>query len=326
MSFLKPKTYNLQPNTGQTMILTVLVFSSTLLSVTLIGGFIMLYQIRHAGDFTNSARAIFAADTGVNWWTCFSSGGCTTPANSSLTINGLFDNGASFEIKEETAGIKVIGRAGNSKRAFLLESLISATCEPDVMLVIDANDNLSNSEKGTYENQLKFFVDELSSSTYGQAYMGIAVSLGNNASLAQGLTSSTSTLRLKIDALAYFDQFNLSDALRISESQLINNGRDDSFHPNYIVVTTDRHPDRPVNSAYAEADAAATSTVIKAAGITIVVASIDDASPEGSVWHGYYQSLASPDHYVSSTDPGAYDGSFRQILQKVNDDWLSICR
>jgi len=125
MFFLKPKTYNLESRTGQTMILTVIVLSGTLLSITLTAGLIMLYQIREAGNFTNTTKAVFAADTGINWWLYFNSPSYISSNNSS-TINGLLRaNGANFEILEEAAGIKVIGQAGSSKRAFLIQPVAS---------------------------------------------------------------------------------------------------------------------------------------------------------------------------------------------------------
>ena len=49
------------------MILAVLALGSTMLGVTAIAGFLMLYQIRQATDFEGSAKALFAADTGTEW-------------------------------------------------------------------------------------------------------------------------------------------------------------------------------------------------------------------------------------------------------------------
>jgi hypothetical protein len=52
---------------GQVMVLTVLSLGGTLLGVTAIAGLLMLFQIRQATDLGNSAKAIFAADTGIEW-------------------------------------------------------------------------------------------------------------------------------------------------------------------------------------------------------------------------------------------------------------------
>ena len=47
------------------MLLSVLAISGTFLAVSAIAGLLMIYQIRRTTDFANSAKAIFAADAGV---------------------------------------------------------------------------------------------------------------------------------------------------------------------------------------------------------------------------------------------------------------------
>lgn len=49
------------------MLIAVLAFGGAILGATAIAGLLMLYQIRATRDAQNSARAIFAADTGVEW-------------------------------------------------------------------------------------------------------------------------------------------------------------------------------------------------------------------------------------------------------------------
>ena len=49
------------------MILAVLMLGGAMLGVTAIAGLLMLYQIRQSTDYENSAKAIFAADAGVEW-------------------------------------------------------------------------------------------------------------------------------------------------------------------------------------------------------------------------------------------------------------------
>ena len=49
------------------MILTVLVLGGTILGATTIAGLLTVYQIRQTTDLGNSAKAIFAADTGIEW-------------------------------------------------------------------------------------------------------------------------------------------------------------------------------------------------------------------------------------------------------------------
>lgn len=54
-------------NSGQVMLVTVLAISGTLLSVTAIAGYLMLNQIRQTTDVVNSTKAVFAADSGLEW-------------------------------------------------------------------------------------------------------------------------------------------------------------------------------------------------------------------------------------------------------------------
>ena len=52
---------------GQAMLIATLAFSGAILGATTIAGLLMLYQIRATRDSGNSAKAIFAADAGVEW-------------------------------------------------------------------------------------------------------------------------------------------------------------------------------------------------------------------------------------------------------------------
>lgn len=47
------------------MIISVLTLSAALLAATGIGGLLMIYQLRSANDAVNSAKALFAADAGI---------------------------------------------------------------------------------------------------------------------------------------------------------------------------------------------------------------------------------------------------------------------
>jgi hypothetical protein len=52
---------------GQVMLLTVLTLGGTLLGITTIAGLLMIYQVRQGTDLSKSAKAIFAADSGIEW-------------------------------------------------------------------------------------------------------------------------------------------------------------------------------------------------------------------------------------------------------------------
>lgn len=63
------KSLKRKSNSGQVMLLSVLVLSGLLLSATAIAGLLVRYQIRQTTDIENSARAFFAADSAQEWQT-----------------------------------------------------------------------------------------------------------------------------------------------------------------------------------------------------------------------------------------------------------------
>ena len=87
---------------GQVMLLTVVILTSTILATTAIAGFLTLLQLKQAGGASDSMRAIFAADTGLEWelYKHFKD-----PAYPQPTM----DNGASFRITPTTGGVKSTG-------------------------------------------------------------------------------------------------------------------------------------------------------------------------------------------------------------------------
>lgn len=119
-------------NTGQIMILSVLALGGTILGVTTIAGLLMAYQIRQATDFAFSAKAIFAADGGLEWglYNFY----CTTdPAKTPCPLPApAFSNGASFAVQCANASgdfsdcddlasatvLRSVGTAGEASRAF----------------------------------------------------------------------------------------------------------------------------------------------------------------------------------------------------------------
>ncbi len=62
---------------GQVMILSVMMLGGILLSGAAIAGLLMLYQIKASNDVVASAKAVFAADTGLEAasWCAFGSNG-----------------------------------------------------------------------------------------------------------------------------------------------------------------------------------------------------------------------------------------------------------
>jgi len=101
-------------DTGQVMLLTVLVIGGLLLGASSIAGLLMVYQLRQASDITNSTKAIFAADSGLEWelYRMFKDSGYPKPA---MTNNANFNTTV-----YGTSTIKSVGNSQNSSRAFEL--------------------------------------------------------------------------------------------------------------------------------------------------------------------------------------------------------------
>ena len=103
------------------MILTILALGGTILAGTTVAGLLVAYQIRQTTDLANSAKAIFAADTGIEWglYQFFKSG--TPPALSNkATFTTICYDEASGQIDCANASvvrIRSVGRAAAVSRA-----------------------------------------------------------------------------------------------------------------------------------------------------------------------------------------------------------------
>lgn len=107
---------------GQAIVLAVLALGGIVLSATAVAGLLMTHQIRQTTDAANSAKAVFAADAGIECglYNALKSGSCP------LDSGNTFLNDAKYEVKVEilpnttSTSITSKGIAGNSRRAFLL--------------------------------------------------------------------------------------------------------------------------------------------------------------------------------------------------------------
>lgn len=123
----RAKTVN--KRSGQAMLIAVITLGATMLGATTIAGLLMLYQIRQATDFANSAKSIFAADAGAEWalYNYFQLSG------QSEVPRPTFSNGASVSVNCYDASSTIMptctattsanaiskGSAGDTKRALL---------------------------------------------------------------------------------------------------------------------------------------------------------------------------------------------------------------
>lgn len=112
MNFLLSTRYRLHANSGQVMLATVLILSGTILGATTIAGILMLYQVRQSTNIGNSAKAIFAADTGLEYefYRKYKDAGYAAP---------IMTNGASFATTlVGTTTVQSVGSVGEVIRAF----------------------------------------------------------------------------------------------------------------------------------------------------------------------------------------------------------------
>jgi hypothetical protein len=134
---------------GQAMLIAVLSLGGAILGATTVAGLLTLYQIRATTDTANSAKAIFAADSGTEFAlykyycgadpTSSECGGQTpvAPALSAsgakVTVNCYSDAAAtvssSCSAAESVAAIS-LGTSGASERAFYLGLQASTTTYP----------------------------------------------------------------------------------------------------------------------------------------------------------------------------------------------------
>jgi hypothetical protein len=64
---MQPARPKKNKRSGQAMLTAVLTISGAILGATTVAGFLMVYQLRASTDSENSAKAVFAADSGVEW-------------------------------------------------------------------------------------------------------------------------------------------------------------------------------------------------------------------------------------------------------------------
>jgi len=120
---------------GQVMLITVLALSGTILGATTIAGLLMMYQLRQSTDAVSSAKAVYAADAGIEWrlyrffkvdgQTC--NAACDTAGDVSCP-KPLFANTATVQTtcvsavsgSKENVTIKSSGNAQRTYRAFEL--------------------------------------------------------------------------------------------------------------------------------------------------------------------------------------------------------------
>lgn len=103
----------LADNRGQVLLLVTLVLSATIVTAGIVGGFLTSSQLRQARGSTDSAKAIYAADSGVEYelYNQF-------VASGNPYSKPVMGNGAEFTTTVSSGRIKSRGRSGTVYRAF----------------------------------------------------------------------------------------------------------------------------------------------------------------------------------------------------------------
>jgi len=101
---------------GQVMLLTAILISGIVLSATSLAGLLTIYQLRQVTDVTSSTKAIFAADSGIEWelYKNFKDSSAAAPE---------LQNGATFKTFIDPSvpdTVTSVGTYSRSSRAFQL--------------------------------------------------------------------------------------------------------------------------------------------------------------------------------------------------------------
>jgi hypothetical protein len=102
------------------MVMLVMILGATMLGVSTVAGFITVQKIRTATDITDSAKAIYAADAGIERCLYEKFGADAEPDATCNFAPGeiQLSNGAQVEVTETGNLVKSIGNASRSYRAF----------------------------------------------------------------------------------------------------------------------------------------------------------------------------------------------------------------
>jgi hypothetical protein len=110
-------------NKGQVMLLSALLIGGSILAATSVAGYLMLLQIRQSTNIANSAKAITAASTGIDWALYQNKIGNNSYPPEELDLG----NGSRVRITKDGSVISSVGNAGDSYRAFSIDISVLST-------------------------------------------------------------------------------------------------------------------------------------------------------------------------------------------------------
>jgi hypothetical protein len=107
---------------GQVMLLSALLIGGSILAATSVAGYLMLLQIRQSTNIANSAKAITAASTGIDWALYQHKIGNDNYPPYELNL----DNDSRVKITKNGSVISSVGNSGDSYRAFSIDISVSS--------------------------------------------------------------------------------------------------------------------------------------------------------------------------------------------------------
>ncbi|MFC1750800.1 VWA domain-containing protein [Pseudomonadota bacterium] len=182
--------------------------------------------------------------------------------------------------------------------------------DADVMLVLDRSGSISSTELADLKTAALDFVVALDPQSDG-GHIGQS-SFATSGSLDQELTDDDTLINAAINALARGGYTNLYQGLNLAAGELASvRDRDDNDSPDYYVVITDGHPNRPLPSSTADDVAAAKAAGITSGGGTIYVVGVGN-----DVDAAYLQSdiASAPGNYYPVTDYSALETALNDIV------------
>lgn len=110
-------------NSGQAMLLSVLLIGTSVLVITSLAGYLVLQRIRMGYQFVDSTKAIFAADAGIECEFYNNLKGASIDCDSLSFSDSLTKTQTTILTNESGApqSIKSIGVSNKANRAFLAE-------------------------------------------------------------------------------------------------------------------------------------------------------------------------------------------------------------
>lgn len=119
MKILKKRT---SAESGQAMLMIVMILGATMLGVTTIAGYITLQKLRTVTDIVDSTRAIYVADTGLEWWLYKTYSSQPNAASSTQPDFSDAEDTVELEVRDFGNSVRSIGHVNRAYRAFELFS------------------------------------------------------------------------------------------------------------------------------------------------------------------------------------------------------------